>query len=30
MRAVLAEFAVLKNRYLAGLRTIKESPEPSA
>ena len=30
MRAVLAEFAVFKNRYLAGLRTIKESPEPSA
>lgn len=25
-RAVLAEFAVFKNRYLAGLRTIKESP----
>lgn len=29
-RAVLAEFAVFKNRYLAGLRTIKESPARAA
>jgi sensor histidine kinase regulating citrate/malate metabolism len=29
-RAVLAEFAVFKNRYLAGLRTIKESPASGA
>ena len=29
-RAVLAEFAVFKNRYLAGMRTIKESPARAA
>ena len=29
-RAVLAEFAVFKNRYLAGLRTIKELPARAA